>query len=65
MDVFFVVVAVFVQAHSQLTMRVPISCSTKTFVSSAFIIQGEGETQATRTGWEKQLLLITTPGGEI
>lgn len=31
-------------AHSQLIIYVPISCSTKTFVSSVFIIQAEGDT---------------------
>lgn len=55
---------VFFLAHSQLIIYVPISCSTKTFVSSVFIIQAK-ETQAARIEWEMHLLLITMPGGEI
>lgn len=60
MDVFL-----FGKAHSHLIIYVPISCSTKTSVSSVFIIQGKGETQDARTEWEMHLLLITTPGGGI
>lgn len=53
----------FGQAHSHLIIYVPISCSTKTLVSSVFIIQGKGGTQDARTEWGMHLLLITMPGG--
>lgn len=57
--------AFFGKAHSHLIIYVPISCSTKTLVSSLFIIQSKAETQDAGTQWEMHLLLITMPGGGV